>query len=352
MKIVERRIFRGPNLYAHFPVMRLILDLGELELWPTAKIPGFVDALLQALPGLSQHGCSYGEHGGFVRRLGEDEGTWMGHVLEHVAIELQQLTSAKVTFGKTRSADEPRHYTVVYEFEEERVGEAAGDLALRLLHHLLPEHLRPEVAPDVAPEVAFDFKAEVDALIAFAQTRQLGPSTASLVRAAEERDIPWLRLNDESLVQFGHGKYQKRIQATVTSETRHIAVAIASDKEETNKILAGVGLPVPRQRLVRTAEDAAIAAARLQEVHRLDAILHGVVGQHIQDELGGIVPRLAARTIVEAQRKAQRRLRGRQRHLGRIGQGTARQPATPKQPEPGRSRVPCQSQGLRISTPL
>ena len=263
MKIVERRIFRGPNLYAHFPVMRLILDLGELELWPTAKIPGFVDALLQALPGLSQHGCSYGEHGGFVRRLGEDEGTWMGHVLEHVAIELQQMTSAKVTFGKTRSADEPRHYTVVYEFEEERVGEAAGDLALRLLHHLLPEHLRPEVAPDVAPEVAFDFKAEVDALIAFAQTRQLGPSTASLVRAAEERDIPWLRLNDESLVQFGHGKYQKRIQATVTSETRHIAVAIASDKEETNKILAGVGLPVPRQRLVRTAEDAAIAAARL-----------------------------------------------------------------------------------------
>lgn len=259
MKIVERRVYRGPNQYAHFPVMRVLLDLGELEQWPSAKIPGFVDGLMAALPSLHEHGCSYREPGGFERRLREGDGTWLGHVLEHVAIELQQLTSASVTFGKTRSADDPGHYHIVYEFEEERVGEAAFDLAMRLLYWLLPASLQPEGTV----EEGFNFKAELNDLIAFAQARQLGPSTASLVRAAEARDIPWLRVNDQSLVQFGHGKYQKRIQATVTSETRHIAVSIASDKEETNKILAGVGLPVPRQRLVRNAEDAAAAASRL-----------------------------------------------------------------------------------------
>lgn len=258
MKITERRVYRGPNQYAHFPVMRLLVDLGTLEEWPSARIPGFVDGLLAAMPSLQQHTCSYGEAGGFERRLREDEGTWLGHVLEHVAIELQQLTGARVTFGKTRSADARGEYQVVYEYEEERVGEAAGDLALKLLQHLLPSDLRT-----AAPDETFDFRAELKELVAFAQARQFGPSTASLVRAAEARDIPWLRVNDQSLVQFGHGKFQKRIQATVTSETRHIAVSIASDKEETNKILAGVGLPVPRQRLVRNAEDAAAAAQRL-----------------------------------------------------------------------------------------
>lgn len=259
MKILERRVYRGPNLYAHFPVMRLTVDLGVLEDWPSAKIPGFVPGLLEALPSLKEHGCSYGVPGGFVRRLEEDGGTWLGHVLEHVAIELQQLTAAKVTFGKTRSNGKDGQYSVVYEYEEERVGEAAGDLALRLLHHLLPEELRDGVQLDPS----FDLRAELDDLISFAQARQLGPSTASLARAAEERDIPWIRLNDYSLVQFGHGRYQKRIQATVTSETRHIAVSIASDKEETNKILASLGLPVPQQRLVRSEEAAVQAAGRV-----------------------------------------------------------------------------------------
>jgi cyanophycin synthetase len=261
MKILEQRIYRGPSVYAHFPVMRLLVDLGKLESWPSAKIAGFNDGLLAALPSLQTHTCSYGEAGGFVRRLKEDDGTWLGHVLEHVSIELQQLTGANVSFGRTRSADDaqPGHYNVVYEYEEERVGEAAGDLGLKLLHHLLPIDLRPEGVT----EEKFDFKTELRDLIDFAQRRQLGPSTGSLVRAAEERDIPWLRLNDYSLVQFGHGKYQKRIQATVTSETRHIAVEIASDKEETNRILGDLGLPVPRQRTVKSVEQAVRAAERL-----------------------------------------------------------------------------------------
>ncbi|NVB42240.1 cyanophycin synthetase [Pseudenhygromyxa sp. WMMC2535] len=260
MKILEQRTYRGPNLYAHFPVMRLRLDLGELERWPSAKIPGFVDGLLAALPSLQEHGCSYGSEGGFVRRLREDEGTWLGHVLEHVALEIQNTAAADVSFGKTRGAGKEGEYFVVYEYQEERVGEAAGKLALRLLHSLLPEDLQPESARG---DDEFDFQEKLEELIAFAQRRQLGPSTASLVRAAEARDIPWLRLNDYSLVQFGHGRYQKRIQATVTSETRHIAVEIASDKEETNGILADLGLPVPRQYLVRSASRAVSVAERL-----------------------------------------------------------------------------------------
>jgi len=258
MKISEQRVYRGPSIYAHFPVMRLTVDLGALEQWPSAKIPSFVDNLLSRVPTLDQHTCSVGTPGGFVQRLREDGGTWLGHVLEHVAIELQQLTGAQVSFGKTRGTGEDGQYHVVFEYEEERVGEAAVKLGLKLLHSLLPAALRP---PEVDP--AFDFAAELRDLIDFAQRRQLGPSTGSLVRAAEERDIPWLRLNDYSLVQFGHGKFQKRIQATVTSETRHIAVEIASDKEETNRILGDLGLPVPKQTLVRTPENAVREAQRI-----------------------------------------------------------------------------------------
>ena len=259
MQILERRVYRGPNLYAHFPVIRMNLDLGELEHWPSATIPGFVDGLLAAIPSLEQHTCSYGDSGGFVRRLREEHGTWLGHVLEHVAIEIQVLTGAKVSFGKTRSTGAAGQYYVVYEYEEERVGEAAGDLALDLLHSLLPD--RFEGKKPTAE--GFDFQARLEELISFAQKRQFGPSTASLVRAAEKRDIPWIRLNDQSLVQFGHGRFQKRIRATVTSETRHIAVEIASDKEETNKILGDLGLPVPRQMTVRNVERAVQAANRL-----------------------------------------------------------------------------------------
>ncbi|MBL8743191.1 MAG: acetate--CoA ligase family protein, partial [Myxococcales bacterium] len=260
MLVLERRVYRGPSLYAHFPVMRLTVDLGPLEAWPSAKIPGFNEGLLAALPSLDAHTCSFGTHGGFVRRLREDGGTWLGHVLEHVAIELQQLTGAQVSFGKTRGEGQTGRYHVVYEYEEERVGEAAGDLALKLIDSLLPADLRAERP---AGEAAFDFKKELVELIDYAQRRQLGPSTGSIVRAAEARDIPGMRLNDYSLIQFGHGKYQKRIQATVTSETRHIAVEIASDKEETNRILGDLGLPVPRQRVVRSVESAVSAAERL-----------------------------------------------------------------------------------------
>jgi len=262
MRILDRSVYVGPSLYAHFPVIKLELDLGELENWPTAKLGApFIDGLVAALPGLKEHGCSYREPGGFIRRMREGEGTWLGHVLEHVAIELQNVAGEDVTFGKTRSISEARPgvYTVVYEYAQREEGIAAGDLALRLICSLLPENLRPK---DSVP-AGWNFAEARDAFIRYAQRRALGPSTASIVRAAEQRDIPWLRLNEQSLVQLGHGKYQQRIQATVTGRTSHIAVELASDKEETNKILASLGLPVPKQELVRTEEAALRAARRL-----------------------------------------------------------------------------------------
>jgi cyanophycin synthetase len=258
MKLLETSVYLGPSLYAHFPVIRQVVDLGPLEQWPTGRLgPAFNDALLAALPGLAEHGCSYEEPGGFVRRLTEGEGTWLGHVLEHVAIELQNVAGAHVTFGKTREGGEPGRYHVVYQYEQAEVGLEAGKLALALLHALLPPELRKE------SEAPFEFETERDAFIRAAQRRALGPSTAALVRAAEERDIPWIRLNDQSLIQFGHGKYQHRIQATITSETRHIAVEISSDKEETNRILGDLGLPVPKQRLVHGEEEAATQAVKI-----------------------------------------------------------------------------------------
>src|SRR5436305_2750803 len=258
MKILETRVYRGPNLYALWPVIRLLIDLEELEDFPTAKLPGFSDRLLEMVPSLWQHGCSYSEDGGFVRRLGEEEGTWMGHVLEHIAIELQVLAGTPVTFGKTRGEHLPKgQYHVVYSFVEEEVGLAAGDLALRVIRHILP----PERADyDSSP---FDYCQELEAFIELAQRRSLGPSTSALVRAAEERDIPWIRLNEGSLVQLGYGKYQKRIQATLTSETRQIATEIASDKRLTQRILEQLGLPVPRQSIVCDPQEAAEEAERL-----------------------------------------------------------------------------------------
>ena len=216
MRILDRAVYVGPSLYAHFPVIRLEIDLGPLEAWPSAKLgPAFTDRLVEALPGLQEHGCSYGEPGGFIRRLTEDEGTWMGHILEHVAIELQNVAGEPVTFGKTRGAGADGQYHVIYQYEQEDVGLEAGRLGITLLHSLLPPDLRPEGA--VPPD--FDFAAERDEFIRFAQRRALGPSTMSLVRAAEDRRIPWIRLNEQSLIQFGHGRFQQRIQATITSRT-------------------------------------------------------------------------------------------------------------------------------------
>ena len=172
MRILDRAVYVGPSLYAHFPVIRLDVDLGELENWPSVRLGrGFTDGLVAALPGLKEHTCSYGRPGGFIRRLTEDQGTWMGHILEHVAIELQNVAGEPVTFGKTRSYGPTGHYHVVYQYEQEEVGLESGRLGLTLLHSLMPPELRPEGA---VPE-GFDFAAERDEFIRYAQRRHLGP---------------------------------------------------------------------------------------------------------------------------------------------------------------------------------
>ena len=267
MRVVETRVFRGPSPHGYSPVIRITLDLEELEEWPSARIPGFNEHLLALMPTLHEHGCSYGEPGGFARRLSDENsdgtrGTWMGHVIEHIALELQCLAGTDVTYGKTRSVpNRPGVYTVVYAYQEERVGLEAGELALKLVRSLLPPELPSALPP--AERAAFDFERERDALISRAQDIVLGPTTASLVAEAKKRDIPAIRLDEHSLVQLGYGKYQQRIRASVTSKTSNIAVETASDKELTIRLLSDVGIPTPRHELARSEEEAVAAAERL-----------------------------------------------------------------------------------------
>jgi cyanophycin synthetase len=263
MKILATNVYLGPNLYAHFRVIRHQVDIGVLEEWPSVKLgPDFIDALVDALPGLSSHGCSYGEPGGFLRRLRENEGTWMAHIWEHAAIELQNLAGTDVSFGKTRSMGPVGHYNMVFQYKQRDVGLEAARISRQLLLNLLPDGLKEEFRDEV--EEDFGFEEERDDFICFAQRKELGPSTASLVSAAEEREIPYMRLNKYSLVQFGHGRYQQRIQATITSKTPHIAVEISCDKEDTHNLLRDLGLPVPRQRLVYSESQAMRAARRIE----------------------------------------------------------------------------------------
>jgi cyanophycin synthetase len=249
LKIVETRVYRGPNYWSYDPTIKLVVDLGVLEAFPTNKIPGFTDALLSMLPGVGLHSCSTGRSGGFTKRL--RDGTWVGHVAEHVALQLQRDAGTEVGRGKTRGSGEPGRYHVVYSYAEESVGLAAGRLAVRLVNHLV------EPSPD------FNLATEFEQLVLLAERAAFGPSTQALLDEASLRDIPWIRLNDQSLVQLGHGVHQKRIRATMTSNTSSLGVDIASDKKLTNKLLAGTGVPVPRADVVRNADEAVAAAARI-----------------------------------------------------------------------------------------
>ena len=252
LRILESRVLRGPNYWSPKPVIRMLVDLGDLERWPSNTIPHFTDALVGMMPTLDDHACSLGRRGGFVSRL--RDGTWMGHVAEHVALELQNLAGTEVRHGKTRSAGAEGRYHVIYEYREEQVGLEAGRMAVRLVNHL--------VDPD-DPEHAFDLEAEMEHLIRLAERLAFGPSTQALVDEAIARDIPVLRLDRYSLVQLGQGVHQQRIRATMTSKTSGIAVDIASDKSLTNQLLSAAGLPVPRAEVVETEDEAVAAAERL-----------------------------------------------------------------------------------------
>ena len=249
LQILESRVYRGPNYWSYDKAIHLLVDLGSLEDFPSNAVPGFTDDLLALLPGLHDHTCGVGRRGGFVERL--REGTWLGHVAEHVALQLQREAGGEQRRGKTRGAGRRGQYNVIYGYGDDQVGLAAGRLAVRLVNHL------------VEREPGFDFEAELERFILRAERTAFGPSTQAILDEAAARDIPWLRIDEYSLVQLGQGIYQQRIRATMTSRTSSLAVDVAGDKELTTRLLAAAGLPVPRSLPVRSPEDALAAARRL-----------------------------------------------------------------------------------------
>ncbi|MFC7379263.1 cyanophycin synthetase [Brevundimonas sp. GCM10030266] len=265
MRVLECAVYRGPHLYSARPMIRIQLDLGPLEAFPTSALPGFTDRLLDQLPGLAGHGCSYGRPGGLVQRM--QDGTWLGHVIEHVALELQTRAGARTTRGKTRSVKgRPGVYNILYVYEGEAAGRLAGRHAIELVQALLPPDLtRLEGLDLIAPASATgDVERRVDAIRAARKREAFGPSTAALVDAARRRGIPIQRLNDQSLVQLGWGARQRRLRASVTGGTGLIAAEAAGNKAEAKALLEGVGLPVARGVVVRTLEEALAGARRLR----------------------------------------------------------------------------------------
>ncbi|WP_225421120.1 cyanophycin synthetase [Sphingomonas parva] len=265
MAVTEVGVYRGPHYYSHTPMVRIQLDLGRMEEFPTNRIPGFTEALLEALPGVGRHACSLKVRGGFEKRL--REGTWLGHVAEHIALELQTLAGSRAVRGKTRSVkNRPGVYNVMFAYNEERVGLAAGRIALELVNSLLPPELEGISGLDRIHDFdgAFDLEGRLDTLKRLVRRTALGPTTRSLVEEAERRGIPVMRLDEKSLIQLGQGRFQQRIRASITGRTAQVATDIASDKNLTKRLLDESGIPVPRGVVVRNVEDAVRAARRLR----------------------------------------------------------------------------------------
>jgi len=243
MKVLERRVLRGPNIYSARPVYLAIIDLEALNDIASNAIPGFIGSLLTAVPTLHQHRCSPGYVGGFVERL--HEGTYMAHIVEHLTLELQCLAGLPVGFGKARMVpDKPGHYRVIFAYKSERLAEAALELAIELVQAF-------------AAGQAFELEAGLLQLRKIVQAEALGPSTSAIIEAARLRGIPIQRLNEHSsLFLLGWGIKQQRIQATMTSKTNHIAVSIASNKDLTKHLLSDAAIPVPQGRIVSKLADA------------------------------------------------------------------------------------------------
>jgi cyanophycin synthetase len=242
MNILEHRALRGPNYYSRYPTIFMRLDIGDLEERPSDTVPGIVERITALLPTLQEHRCSVGRPGGFLERL--ERGTWAGHVVEHVAIELQNLIGFSVGYGKTIDSYDTGIYNVVYRYRDEACGLAAGVEAVDLVERLFASE-------------TIDMPAIIARLQAVRDTHMLGPSTASIVAAAERRGIPHIRLSDEnSYIQLGHGHRQQRIQATVTGHTDLIGYGIADDKAWTKQVLGDAGIPVPQGRVCGTFDEA------------------------------------------------------------------------------------------------
>ncbi|NDF44680.1 MAG: cyanophycin synthetase, partial [Betaproteobacteria bacterium] len=248
IQILRMNYLRGPNIWTYRPIIEALIDLGEMEDYPSNKIEGFNDRLNAWLPGLIEHHCGVGHRGGFLTRL--IGGTWMGHIMEHVSIELQLLAGARAEFGKAREISKRGVYKVVFRTEHEELGRESF-LAAR------------EIVMAAANNKPYDLDAtieRIERLKKLADLRCLGPSTATIVDAAVERKTPFIRLTEGNLVQLGYGSRQRRIWTAETDRTSAIAESISSDKDLTKKLLTQCGIPVPEGQIVET-DDQAWAAA-------------------------------------------------------------------------------------------
>jgi cyanophycin synthetase len=243
MKVREIRVLRGPNFWSirKTKLIQILLDLQELEFRPTNTIPGFYERLQQLLPSLHEHECSEGHAGGFFERV--KEGTWMGHMVEHIALELQSLAGMQSTgFGRTRSAGKEGLYYVVFSYEEEKAGLYTADAAVRIAEALVEGK-------------EYDVQADIQEIHKLWHQEKLGPTTYSIVEEAQKRNIPFLRLDGGSLVQLGYGCKQKRIEAAMSSSTSMIATDIAGDKDRTKQLLTAANIPVPFGEVVNNVEN-------------------------------------------------------------------------------------------------
>ena len=247
MEILEVRTLRGPNYWSGYWKKLIImrLDIGAYEKKPTNKVKGFYDRMAAIMPTLQSHGCSYGEPGGFLKRV--EEGTWAGHAIEHFALELQTLAGMDTGYGRTRETGEKGIYNVVYSYLEEEVGRFAGRTAVRLWLDLAEGNDLAEIKEGIVKDI--------QEMREIRENVRFGPSTGSLVEEADNRGIPFIRLNDQSLVQLGYGVHQKRIQATTTVNTNMISVDIAGNKHATKKLLGDMGVPVPKGYRIRDIKD-------------------------------------------------------------------------------------------------
>ncbi len=233
MKIEKIQVLKGPNIWSTYrkKLIQMRLDLEELEEQPTNTITGFYERLEAFMPSLYSHRCSPGVPGGFFARV--KEGTWMGHVIEHIALEIQTLAGMDTGYGRTRQTHTKGVYHVVFNYEEEKVGVYAAEAAVRIAEALINN-------------LPYDLEEDIQQLKKIREQTRLGPSTGSLVEEAIAHDIPWIRLNNQSLVQLGYGKNQVRIRATMTERTSSIAVDLAGNKEETKRLLEEQAIPVAK----------------------------------------------------------------------------------------------------------
>ena len=263
MKITEIKVLKGPNYWSvrRLKLIQMKLDLEEMEQRPTNSIPGFRERLEKMFPSLIEHHCSEGSRGGFFHRV--DEGTWMGHVIEHVALELQTLSGMDTGFGRTRGAGEEGVYYVVFSYMEEDAGVYAARASVRIVQSLVDG-------------TEYYLEEDIQRLREIREDTRLGPSTGCIVEESVKRGIPFIRLNKQSLVQLGYGVNQKRIRATIASTTSNIAVDIACDKEETKNLLEAAEIPVPRGTVIRTEEGLREAV----EKYKYPLVIKPIDGNH------------------------------------------------------------------------